>query len=915
MRIQSIQAALILVCLLGAGPARGGEAAADDGGAWIEDVVPEPYRALVDTSLTWAGENAKEIEAFLKSRTPEQRRAASFLVAYMPPSDLAVATEAVLAEHLDMAFEARKDLPWSSRVSEDLFFHYVLPCCATQEPLEAWRAYLYERIAPRVRHLESMVDVALEVNRWCGERFTYKPSQRRDQGVFENLKRGVGRCEEMMILYMAAARSVGLPVRACSTPLWSTCDSNHAWVEVWCDGAWHYLGACEPKDALDTAWFTVPARRAPIVLSRIYGVPEDQEGLYRVFDRSAIVNTTSVYARTGKVVVPTDPGSQVHFYVFNFGSLRPFARKDAGDDGTSTLELGPGEYFVTTSDGEHVTGWGTVTVTAGETTRAVLSDAAAPEGHLWLRYPPKTLPPPRPLEGGTPEGRETPPAPETEIPDDIWKVEHFEADDYPEVAARIQGHELEEATKEALASSLGNVDALARAIVRVGDDDLDDLLWLITELPVLDRIEATPEVLFDHLTCAKILRAAPHATCDEETWRKFVLWPRMAHEPLRGWRWRLFWRYHHLLASDVTKTARSVNDLLSKTLVATDGSASGSWKGPEAVIVSGLGTQAEITCAAVGVLRALGIPARSKEQHAWAEFFDGTQWQPLFPLEPDQFASKSGSEEAARAYETPGTLALSFRRKGRPVAGFHDFAAIRLGKRYWAAAWPDTETDEEGQAAMKLPPGRYLFNTGVRNKNGDPYVFFAQLTVEAGEEVRLDVTLDMPIEDLDESDLLVRKLDAMPGLALQYLSKAPDDRGEATSLFVFFTLQSEPSKSMLPRIGALAKEEEGLATTYVYLGEDEEAARAFAEEHGLVGEGRGLARADASEAIEKLGLPNQDGALTVLPSILLVRRADKKILYWEEGFNLGIDGALQAVLERTAGEKANADADAAGKQE
>ena len=60
-----------------------------------------------------------------------------------------------------------------------------------------------------------------------------------------------GRCGEESTLAVSAMRSVGIPARQCYVPRWAHCDDNHAWVEVWADGDWHYLGACEPEPVLD----------------------------------------------------------------------------------------------------------------------------------------------------------------------------------------------------------------------------------------------------------------------------------------------------------------------------------------------------------------------------------------------------------------------------------------------------------------------------------------------------------------------------------------------------------------------------------------------------------------------------------------------------------------------------------------
>ncbi|HAQ60838.1 TPA: hypothetical protein DCR49_02365, partial [Candidatus Delongbacteria bacterium] len=73
----------------------------------------------------------------------------------------------------------------------------------------------------------------------------------------------------MMIIYMAAARSVGIPVRSAGTSLWNFTDSNHAWIEVWTPEGWKYLG--EPADQLNKTWFTKTTERASMITSMAFG--------------------------------------------------------------------------------------------------------------------------------------------------------------------------------------------------------------------------------------------------------------------------------------------------------------------------------------------------------------------------------------------------------------------------------------------------------------------------------------------------------------------------------------------------------------------------------------------------------------------------------------------------------------------
>ena len=79
-----------------------------------------------------------------------------------------------------------------------------------------------------------------------------------------------GRCGEESTLAVSAMRSVGIPARQCYVPRWAHCDDNHAWVEVWADGDWHYLGACEPEPVLDKGWFTAAASKAMLVHAKAF---------------------------------------------------------------------------------------------------------------------------------------------------------------------------------------------------------------------------------------------------------------------------------------------------------------------------------------------------------------------------------------------------------------------------------------------------------------------------------------------------------------------------------------------------------------------------------------------------------------------------------------------------------------------
>jgi hypothetical protein len=356
--------------------------------------VSAEYREGVLESFRLAGENRAELEGFLDDAKDENFDMACFLVANVPYRDLGTVTASVLLENLRFADMARDSLPWGKEVPDDLFRHYVLPYRESQERLSSWRPFFYEQLFETVKACSSMTEAALAVNRWLDEETDFEPTERRDQGPVTTVLRGIGRCEELAIAYIAAARSVGLPARKCWTPWWSLSDNNHAWVEVWADGEWHYLGASEARDQLDDAWFTRPAKHASAVYSTCFGRWHGAgEPVYKRGDRYTIINSITVYTDPCSLSVGvTDAHSEevnVAINVFNWGWLRPVAEQEADTTGVATFVVGPGDYIVTGGT-DSLGFWRHVTATPDSTVRiaASLSSDRSPKDFVFLRVLP-----------------------------------------------------------------------------------------------------------------------------------------------------------------------------------------------------------------------------------------------------------------------------------------------------------------------------------------------------------------------------------------------------------------------------------------------------------------------------------------------------------------------------------------------
>ena len=207
----------------------------------------------------------------------------------MPLSDLADYDGEFHLNQVRTAFKARDYFDWGKTIPEDVFRHFVLVHRINNENLDNAREVFFEELKDRVKGM-TMEQAALEVNHWCHEKVNYRATDGRTSAPLALIKTAWGRCGEESTFTTTAMRAVGIPARQCYTPRWAHTDDNHAWVEVWIDGNWHYLGACEPEPELDVAWFTGLAKRAMMLHPNVFGPyngPEeknDNKDLYLVIN-------------------------------------------------------------------------------------------------------------------------------------------------------------------------------------------------------------------------------------------------------------------------------------------------------------------------------------------------------------------------------------------------------------------------------------------------------------------------------------------------------------------------------------------------------------------------------------------------------------------------------------------------------
>ena len=300
-----------------------------------------------------ASSRSKELfSVFDQPLTNQQKEALEFLYAYMPLSDLADYDGAFYLNQVNMAFEARDFFTWGKTIPEDIFRHFVLVYRVNNEDLDNAREVFFHELKNRVKDM-GMADAALEVNHWCHEKVTYRGTDGRTSAPLALVRTSWGRCGEESTFTVTALRSVGIPARQCYTPRWVHTDDNHAWVEVWIDGKWHYMGACEPEAELDMAWFTGPAKRAMMVHTNVFGLYNGPEQKNLETPLYSKINLLSNYTETRTLNVevidsegkPVDQAN-VQFKVYNYAELYPIAEAETEQDGTVSLITGIGDLIV-----------------------------------------------------------------------------------------------------------------------------------------------------------------------------------------------------------------------------------------------------------------------------------------------------------------------------------------------------------------------------------------------------------------------------------------------------------------------------------------------------------------------------------------------------------------------------------------
>ena len=816
----------------------------------------------------------------------EEREALMFLYAYSPLIDLSFSGGDFLLKNVRWAFQAREAMPWGKDIPEDIFRHFVLPVRGGKENLDTARIVFYKELKERVATCESMEKAALEVNHWCHEHVIYKPTNARTRSPLATMLTAYGRCGEESIFTLAALRAVGIPARQIYTPRWAHCDDNHAWIEVWVDGEWKYLGACEPEPRLNIAWFTLPVQRAMYVESEVFGKYNGQEEIVYVNESGSGVNVTSHYTRTVPTVVQViDENGQpvenakVEYKIFNYGEFYPVVTLYSDVKGETSLTLGQGDIFVWASKGKKL-GFGELSVERQDTLTVVLDKTV---GDLFSGE--WDLVPPRQHDITALSTDE-----ERAVNDRRFAREDSLRNVYVATfMSRTQGGDvaMELGVDTArfaayMVASRGNYSELLRFMREVSPERRTLAMNLLGVIAEKDLQDTPADVLLSHVEGDGRDVSNPYFT-------EYILNPRVQNELLTAYREpvREFLKRHGItdVIGLIQETGKiKVVDSLYPAKVVTP---------PVGVIRAGVTDVLSRNVFFVAACRTMGIPARLSPISGKPEYYQNGTWHTVnFMTEKVvpkgelmlHYAQKTVSDPKYFLNFTIGKL-----EDGRVrTIDLGSNAAVDMGV---GASYKTIFTKP-----VTLEEGDYLLSTGNRRSDGAVLADLVSFQVEAGKLTNIDMLIRPCVEKMEILGVVSTALSIVPeGKTKPEAIRLPEKGYTAIALI---EANKEPTNHLLRDMSGMKDDFENLGVPLYFVFKDADHQAKFNRADfrvfpSVMQWGTDLDGRLLKGLAEGLRLTNTES----LPLIVLLN-AKGEVVFVSQGYSVGLGTQIMNIISR-----------------
>ena len=729
---------------------------------WMQTRLAQRYTA--------AGREAQEtLERKLAALPPDQALLTSWCYAASPLSDWANYDFSLFSACAAHALFLREQSPEVRALPEQLFLNYVLHPRVNEEELCDCRGAFYAQLEERIRG-RSAREAILAVNLWNAEQVCYRATDARTISALGAQRSGFGRCGEESAFAVNALRAVGIPARQVYTPRWAHCDDNHAWVEAFCDGAWHYLGACEPEPELDRGWFSGTASRAILVHSRLFGRPAPDDAVISEDGAVTFLNQTARYAPVRPLtVLVREPdgspaaGAEVTFGIVNASQIFPAAVIRTDSRGAAQLVCGYGDLALQARKG--ALRCEALCPAAQQTLELTLAQPEAPSG-CWeaftIHAPKAQLPARKPLD----PAEKARAAEQLASANEKRRLRMEAAYDPDRVQALCAQFGYGPEVEAILRAACGNFDALAEFLAEPAFGPAQKLALLQT-LSEKDLRDVRPEVLREALALA-----ADDLPQDVRALRE-ILCPRIGTEPLARCRAALlnafsqaqkqeFRREPARLWQWIRENIRYVPEVEYRQLITLPA-------GAVRLRCADLRSQRLLFVAAC---RALGVAARLDPHSGAAEYASGADF-----LSPEDGRTVSAAlrleKQPSETWQTDADFGLS-------VLAPDGWQPLELSGLAWQG---DCLT-------VPLCPGVYRILTSSRLPSGDLRMSRLELRLDAGQMA--------PVR-LQRQPVAFSEL-AVDFTLADFQAEAPDSRrasAAALTLLLWLDAGSEPTEHLL----------------------------------------------------------------------------------------------------------------------
>ncbi len=838
------------------------------------------YRQLVHRQYLIRAELAsgrrQELFSLMKNLGPREREAMEFLYAFMPLSDLANLDGHYFLEQVRTAFEAQKYFSWGRDIPEVIFRHFVLPYRVNNENPDRARQVFFEELKERIKDLD-MYRAALEVNHWCHEKVTYRPTDERTSSPLATVRTAFGRCGEESTFTVAALRAVSIPARQVYTPRWAHTDDNHAWVEVWVNGRWYYLGACEPEPELNMGWFSGPAKRAMMVHTTVFGQYQGPEEILTRTDLYTRINQLPMYAPTSRLAVEVRdkkgapvPGATVEFCLYNYAEFYPVATRSTDDKGQASILTGLGDLVVIAYK-ENLTAW--QKVSAGSPEKLVLTLA---EPDLFEREIDLDIIPPvaRSVEPADPARAE-----ENNRRlrlEDIIRATYessFINKDIAAIFAREKGLPVD-LTWKYLEASRGNWPEILDYLYLLKPEEFKRGLGLLGAITVKDLRDTPASVLLHHLREAP---ARPQEL-DEETYISYVVSPRLGRELLTAWRKELKEKFKETEAATFRENPDRIADWIRANLKPDDSNYYSVPLFPHRALQLGRADVYSMKILFVAVARALDIPARIDRATGRPCYLNKGQWREVF----------FGEEGPQSPEQAKSSLILEY----EPVAGFSrpayysHFTLARFSQgKYRTLDYENDPVFNSFPAHLQVDPGPYLLISGNRQPDGSILCRLKFFEVLPEKENAVRFTLRTRLREPDilgqlNPEAQVYDLKRQTGLNLSTIT------GGRNYILLLVEPEREPTKHLLEEIQSLADQFAAWPGLLAVVVARDTLPAGFepATYGGLAGPARWLY--DSDDQLKKAIYRAMGKEASSLPLVLACRPGGQ-IIFYSEGYRIG----------------------------